>query len=47
MGWVKQVLGLRLFSLRGRKKVPGEWSWVTMALNLRRMAAMEAVPTAG
>jgi len=43
-GWVKQVLGFRQFSLRGLKKVPGEWSLVTLALNLRRMASMEAVP---
>ena len=45
-GWVKQVLGFRQFSLRGLKKVQGEWSLVTLALNLRRMARMEAVPTA-
>ena len=43
-GWVKQVLGFRQFSLRGLKKVQGEWSLVTLALNLRRMAAMAAVP---
>ena len=41
-GWVKQVLGFRQFSLRGLKKVQGEWSLVTLALNLRRMASMEA-----
>ena len=45
-GWVKQVLGFRQFSLRGLKKVQGEWSLVTLALNLRRMARMEAVPKA-
>ena len=45
-GWVKQVLGFRQFSLRGLKKVQGEWSLVTLALNLRRMASMEAVPAA-
>ena len=38
-GWVKQVLGFRAFSLRGLRKVAGEWSLVCMALNLRRMAA--------
>ncbi len=43
-GWVKQVLGFRQFSLRGLRKVQGEWSLVTLALNLRRMASMEAVP---
>ncbi len=41
-GWVKHVLGFRQFSLRGLKKVQGEWSLVTLALNLRRMATMEA-----
>ena len=41
-GWVKHVLGFRQFSLRGLKKVQGEWSLVTLALNLRRMASMEA-----
>lgn len=38
-GWVKQVLGFRAFSLRGLRKVAGEWSLVCLALNLRRMAA--------
>jgi len=37
-GWVKQVLGFRAFSLRGLRKVAGEWSLVCLALNLRRMA---------
>ncbi len=41
-GWVKRVLGFREFSLRGQSKVQGEWSLVTLALNLRRMAQMEA-----
>jgi transposase len=39
-GWVKQVLGFRAFSLRGLRKVAGEWSLVCLALNLRRMATM-------
>ena len=38
-GWVKQVLGFRSFSLRGLRKVAGEWSLICLALNLRRMAA--------
>jgi len=41
-GWVKRVLGFRAFSLRGLRKVGGEWSLVCLALNLRRMAAIEA-----
>jgi transposase len=40
-GWVKRVLGFRAFSLRGLRKVAGEWSLVCLALNLRRMAAIE------
>ena len=39
-GWVKSVLGFRAFSLRGLRKVAGEWSLVCLALNLRRMATM-------
>jgi len=41
-GWVKRVLGFRAFSMRGLRKVAGEWSLVCMALNLRRMAAIAA-----
>jgi transposase len=41
-GWVKRVLGFRAFSLRGLRKVAGEWNLVCLALNLRRMARMEA-----
>ena len=37
-GWVKRVLGFRAFSLRGLRKVAGEWSLVCLALNLRRMS---------
>ena len=39
-GWIKQGLGFRAFSLRGIKKVAGEWSLVCAAINLRRMATM-------
>lgn len=42
-GWVKSVLGFRSFSLRGLRKVAGEWSLVCLALNLRRMAAKGAL----
>jgi hypothetical protein len=41
-GWLKRVLGFRSFSLRGLRKVQGEWSLVCLALNLRRMAVMSA-----
>jgi transposase len=39
-GWLKRVLGFRAFSVRGLRKVAGEWDLVCMALNLRRMATM-------
>ena len=38
IGWIKSVLGFRSFSLRGLRKVSGEWSLVCLALNLKRMA---------
>ena len=37
IGWVKQVLGFRSFSLRGLGRVTAEWNLVCLALNLRRM----------
>ena len=39
-GWVKNVLGLRQFSLRGLAKIKAEWRLVCTARNLRRMATM-------
>jgi transposase len=40
IGWIKQVLGFRVFSLRGFRKITGEWDLVCLALNLRRMNKM-------
>jgi transposase len=40
-GWVKHVMGFRQFSLRGLTKVAGEWSLVCLALNVRRMWALQ------
>jgi transposase len=40
-GWIKHVLGFRQFSLRGLHRVEAEWKLVCLALNLRRMAAMQ------
>ena len=40
-GWIKNVLGFRQFSMRGLKKVQAEFKLVCMALNLRRMGAMQ------
>lgn len=37
VGWIKNVLGFRQFSLRGARKVAGEWDLVCLAVNLRRM----------
>jgi hypothetical protein len=37
-GGIKNVLGLRQFSLRGLHRVSAQWKLVCMALNLRRMA---------
>ncbi len=41
-GWIKNVLGFRQFSMRGLHRVRAEWKLVCMALNLRRMATMQA-----
>ena len=40
-GWIKHVLGFRQFSLRGLTKVAGEWSLVCLAINVRRMWALQ------
>jgi len=39
-GWIKQILGFRQFSVRGLKKVQGEWDLVCLSLNLRRMNSL-------
>lgn len=41
-GWIKNVLGFRQFSLKGLQRVKAEWKLVCLALNLRRMAAMQS-----
>jgi transposase len=40
-GWIKHVLGFRQFSLRGLSKVRGEWNLVCLAINMRRLWALE------
>ena len=40
-GWIKNVLGFRQFSMRGLKKAQAEFKLVCLALNLRRMGAMQ------
>lgn len=36
MGWIKEVLGFRRFSVRGEAKARGEWNVVCLAVNLKR-----------
>ncbi len=40
-GWIKHAMRFRQFSLRGIDKVAGEWGLVCLALNLRRMWALQ------
>ena len=42
-GWVKEVLGFRRFSVRGRDKARGEWDLVCPALNVKRLRPLLAV----
>lgn len=42
-GWIKNVLGFRQFSLRGLHRVRAEFKLVCLALNLRRMSAMQGI----
>jgi transposase len=37
LGWIKEVLGFRRFSLRGEVKARGEWNIVCLAVNLKRL----------
>jgi transposase len=39
-GIIKSVMGFRQFSLRGLKKVQGEWKLVCLAWNVKRMAVL-------
>jgi hypothetical protein len=36
-GIIKHIMGFRQFSRRGLDAVAGEWKWVTLAFNLKRM----------
>jgi hypothetical protein len=40
-GWIKHAMGFRQFSLRGLDKVAGEWGLVCLALNVRRLWALQ------
>jgi transposase len=37
IGWIKEVLGFRRFSLRGVVKARGEWNIICLAVNLKRL----------
>jgi hypothetical protein len=37
IGWIKEVLGFRRFSVRGEVKARGEWNVVCLAVNLKRL----------
>ena len=41
-GWIKEVLGLRRFNMRGLAKARGEWDLVCPALNIRRLQSLPA-----
>ena len=42
IGWIKEALGFRRFSVRGLDKVRGEWDLVCLALNVKRMQGLQA-----
>ena len=42
IGIIKEIMGFRQFSLRGLKKVAGEWCLVCLAFNLKRMHVLMA-----
>jgi hypothetical protein len=42
IGQIKQARGFRQFLLRGERKVRGEWSLITTAHNLLKLAAARA-----
>ena len=41
-GWIENILGFCQFSIRGLQKAQAEFKLVCLALNLRRMGAMQA-----
>lgn len=42
IGWIKEVMGFRRFSLRGLAKVQAEWTLVCLALNVKRLHTLQA-----
>jgi transposase len=43
IGWIKEVLGFRRFSLRGETNARGEWNVVCLAVNLKRFHRIRMV----
>ena len=41
IGWIKEALGFRRFSLRGLNKVQGECDLVCLALNVKRIEGLQ------
>jgi transposase len=41
LGWIKEVLGFRRFSMRGEVKARGEWSVVCLATNMKRLHRLQ------
>ncbi len=46
-GIIKEVLGFRRFTLRGREKVSLEWTLVCVSYNLKRMFTLKNLVNAG
>ena len=42
IGWIKEALGFRRFSVRGLERVRGEWSLVCLSLKVKRMRGLRA-----
>lgn len=42
LGWIKNILGFRRFSLRGQENTRGEWSLVCLAVDLKRFHVLQA-----
>jgi hypothetical protein len=42
-GIIKSVLGFRHFLLRGLEKIKSEWTFVTLARNMKRMFVLKPV----
>ena len=42
IGWIKEAMGFRRFSVRGLENVQGEWALVCLALNVKRLHTLQA-----